>query len=109
MQDDVPEEVKKRRLQELIDLFRSIVAVRNRRFIGTDQLVLVENVSKVCVCLWSCYALWLICLFVCLFVVFRRANDQIKILLAGQMVTLRWFFLTKKWCVKLLERDQKSS
>ena len=47
MEDDVPEEVKKRRLQELIYTFHSIASDRNRRFIGTDQLVLVESVSYI--------------------------------------------------------------
>ena len=45
MMDDVPEEVKKRRLRELVETFYPIAAERNRRFIGTDQLVLVESVS----------------------------------------------------------------
>ncbi|XP_064404883.1 mitochondrial tRNA methylthiotransferase CDK5RAP1-like [Halichondria panicea] len=46
MTDDVPEEVKKARLQELITTFHSIAAVRNQRFIGSEQLVLVEKTSK---------------------------------------------------------------
>ena len=45
MKDDVPEAVKKRRLDELIQTFHSIAAVENKRFIGTEQLVLVESVS----------------------------------------------------------------
>lgn len=44
MNDDVTGETKKKRLQELIDTFHSIAAIRNKRFIGTHQLVLVENV-----------------------------------------------------------------
>lgn len=46
MKDDVPEGTKQRRLQEIVDCFHSIAAVRNRRFIGTEQLVLVETESK---------------------------------------------------------------
>lgn len=46
MKDDVTEYAKKKRLQELIDIFHSIASVKNKRFIGSDQLVLVENVSK---------------------------------------------------------------
>ena len=45
MTDDVPEEVKKARLQELITTFHSIAAARNQRFIGSEQLVLVEKVN----------------------------------------------------------------
>ena len=45
MKDDVTEYAKKKRLQELIDIFHSIASVKNKRFIGSDQLVLVENVS----------------------------------------------------------------
>jgi len=46
MTDSVPEEVKKRRLNELVSTFYSTAAVRNQRFIGTHQLVLVEGFSK---------------------------------------------------------------
>ena len=45
MKDDVPEDVKKRRLQEIIATFYSFVGERNRRLVGTTQLVLVEGVS----------------------------------------------------------------
>ena len=45
MRDDVPEGTKQRRLQEIVDCFHAIAAVRNRRFVGTEQLVLVEMVS----------------------------------------------------------------
>jgi len=45
MTDSVPEEVKKRRLNELVSTFYSTAAVRNQRFIGTHQLVLVEGVG----------------------------------------------------------------
>ena len=44
MQDDVPKDVKHRRLREVISTFHSIAAARNQRFIGTEQLVLVEGV-----------------------------------------------------------------
>lgn len=45
MKDDVPEEIKKARLKEIIDTFYSIAGTRNQRFIGSEQLVLVEKVS----------------------------------------------------------------
>ena len=45
LKDDVPETVKKQRLQELINTFHSIANQRNKRLIGSDQLVLVEKVS----------------------------------------------------------------
>lgn len=54
MKDDVPEEVKKRRLQELIYTFYSMANDRNQRFIGTDQLVLVESVSYIIVMITEC-------------------------------------------------------
>ena len=52
MTDDVPEGTKQRRLQEIVDCFHSIAAVRNRRFIGTEQLVLVETVKCVEIYCW---------------------------------------------------------
>jgi tRNA-2-methylthio-N6-dimethylallyladenosine synthase len=45
-EDDVPEEVKKRRLQEIIDTHRTCSAINNQAEIGKTHLVLVENVSK---------------------------------------------------------------
>lgn len=45
-EDDVPEEVKKRRLQEIIDTHRTYSALNNQAEIGRTHLVLVENVSK---------------------------------------------------------------
>lgn len=45
-EDDVPEEVKKRRLQEIIDTHRTYSALNNQTEIGRTHLVLVENVSK---------------------------------------------------------------
>lgn len=44
--DDVPEEVKKRRLAEIIALQQQISAQRNRQEIGRRHIVLVEGVSK---------------------------------------------------------------
>lgn len=46
MKDDVPENVKKERLQEVISTFHAIASVTNQRFIGSHQLVLVENVNE---------------------------------------------------------------
>lgn len=47
MQDDIPEDIKKKRLQELIHTFQSLASVGNTRFVGTHQLVLVEDVSLI--------------------------------------------------------------
>jgi tRNA-2-methylthio-N6-dimethylallyladenosine synthase len=44
--DDVPADVKQRRLQEIIDVHRKGSEERNRDEIGLNHLVLVENVSK---------------------------------------------------------------
>ena len=44
--DDVPDEVKSRRLQEIIDLQRKHSGIRNEQMIGTIQRVLVEGNSK---------------------------------------------------------------
>ncbi len=46
MKDDVPEEVKVRRLNEIIDLQREISCKRNQEAIGTTVEVLVEGESK---------------------------------------------------------------
>lgn len=45
-EDDVPLEVKKRRLQEIIDLQNSISKEKNKAFIGKVCKVLVEGTSK---------------------------------------------------------------
>ncbi|KAJ1849649.1 hypothetical protein LPJ70_000339 [Coemansia sp. RSA 2708] len=45
-QDDVAPDVKSRRLQEIIETFHATARVRNRRFIGTQGLVLYEGLSK---------------------------------------------------------------
>jgi len=44
--DDVPEEVKGRRLQEIIDLQKRMSRERNATHVGRVQEVLVEGVSK---------------------------------------------------------------
>ncbi|XP_041096105.1 CDK5 regulatory subunit-associated protein 1 [Polyodon spathula] len=46
LQDDVPGEVKQRRLEELIRVFREEAASLNLGLVGSTQLVLVEGVSK---------------------------------------------------------------
>lgn len=46
MKDDVPEEVKKRRLTEIIDLQQKIGLERTQRFIGQTVEVLIEKESK---------------------------------------------------------------
>lgn len=45
LEDDVPAEVKQRRLEELISVFREGAARLNAALIGSMQLVLVEGVS----------------------------------------------------------------
>lgn len=42
--DDVEEDVKKRRLEEVIEAFRAGAAENNARLIGTQQLALIEGV-----------------------------------------------------------------
>lgn len=46
MEDDVPEEVKKRRLQEVIDVQQELALQRTKRFVGQTVEVLVEKTSK---------------------------------------------------------------
>ncbi|MGV9003222.1 tRNA (N6-isopentenyl adenosine(37)-C2)-methylthiotransferase MiaB [Flavobacterium sp.] len=46
MEDDVPEEVKKRRLQEIVDLQQVLSEKRTKRFIGQTLEVLIEKQSK---------------------------------------------------------------
>lgn len=46
MGDDVPEDVKSRRLQEIIDLQNRIALVRNRAHIGTVERVLIDGSSR---------------------------------------------------------------
>ncbi|HRE51476.1 MAG TPA: tRNA (N6-isopentenyl adenosine(37)-C2)-methylthiotransferase MiaB [Flavitalea sp.] len=45
-QDDVPEEVKKRRLSEIVDLQNKLSKISNRRDIGKTVTVLIEGDSK---------------------------------------------------------------
>lgn len=53
MEDDVPEEVKKRRLQEIVDLQQKISLVRTQRFVNQTVEVLIEKVSKRSEDYWS--------------------------------------------------------
>nr|WP_297307689.1 tRNA (N6-isopentenyl adenosine(37)-C2)-methylthiotransferase MiaB [uncultured Flavobacterium sp.] len=46
LEDDVPEEVKKRRLQEIVDLQQGIALERTKRFVGETVEVLIEKTSK---------------------------------------------------------------
>ncbi len=46
MADDIPDEVKKRRLQEVIDVQQELALQRTQRFVGQTVEVLVEKVSK---------------------------------------------------------------
>ena len=46
MTDDVPEEVKKRRLQEIIEVQNRLSLVHNQAEIGKERLVLIESNSK---------------------------------------------------------------
>ncbi|OWK03319.1 hypothetical protein Celaphus_00007893, partial [Cervus elaphus hippelaphus] len=46
LKDDIPEEVKLRRLEELITVFREEATKANKSFVGCTQLVLVEGPSK---------------------------------------------------------------
>ena len=45
-EDDVPEEVKGRRLQEVIDLQKRMSQLRMQSYLGQQQQVLIEGVSK---------------------------------------------------------------
>ncbi|MNY10936.1 (Dimethylallyl)adenosine tRNA methylthiotransferase MiaB [compost metagenome] len=46
MEDDVPEETKMRRLQEIVDLQRKHSAFRTQEFVGKTVEVLIEKTSK---------------------------------------------------------------
>ena len=46
-QDDVPEEVKARRLQELIDTFQETVQARNRNLEVRNALILVLTIVRI--------------------------------------------------------------
>ncbi|KAJ2355554.1 hypothetical protein GGF43_002619 [Coemansia sp. RSA 2618] len=45
-QDDVPQDVKTRRLQEIIEAFHTTARERNQRFVGTQGLVLYEGLTR---------------------------------------------------------------
>ncbi|MEW5674972.1 tRNA (N6-isopentenyl adenosine(37)-C2)-methylthiotransferase MiaB [Flavobacterium enshiense] len=53
MEDDVPEDVKKRRLNEIIDLQQKTSLERSQRFIGQTVEVLIEKESKRSDAHWS--------------------------------------------------------
>ena len=53
MEDDVPEEVKKRRLQEVVDLQQKLSLERTQRFVGQVVEVLIEKSSKKSDAHWS--------------------------------------------------------
>lgn len=46
LEDDVPEEIKKRRLQEVVDLQQELSLERTSRFLGKTVEVLIEKASK---------------------------------------------------------------
>jgi len=46
MEDDVPDEVKTKRLQEIIDLQQTISYQKNQELIGKEEVVLVEGFSR---------------------------------------------------------------
>ena len=46
LEDDIPEDVKQRRLQEIVDLQREIGLERTQRFLGETVEVLIEKHSK---------------------------------------------------------------
>ena len=53
MEDDVPEEVKKRRLQEIVDLQQILSEKRTKRFLGQTVEILIEKESKKSTQHWS--------------------------------------------------------
>lgn len=53
MADDIPEEVKKRRLQEVIDVQQELALQRTQRFVGQTVEVLIEKSSKKSDLHWS--------------------------------------------------------
>ncbi len=53
LEDDVPEKVKKRRLQEIVDLQQKHSKLRTERFIGQTVEVLIEKESKKSAAHWS--------------------------------------------------------
>lgn len=53
MEDDVPEETKAKRLNEIIDLQHTISYDLNQKMIGTDEIVLVEGESRKSAEFWA--------------------------------------------------------
>ena len=53
MEDDVPEETKLRRLQEIVDLQRTHSALRTQEFVGKTVEVLIEKESKKSAADWA--------------------------------------------------------
>lgn len=53
MEDDVPEETKTKRLNEIIDLQHTISYDLNQKMIGTDEIVLVEGKSRKSAEFWA--------------------------------------------------------
>jgi tRNA-2-methylthio-N6-dimethylallyladenosine synthase len=53
LEDDVPEEVKKRRLTEIVDLQQKHSAYRTKQFLGKIVEVLIEKESKKSTAAWS--------------------------------------------------------
>lgn len=53
MKDDIPDEVKKRRLQEVIDVQQDLALKRTQRFLGQTVEVLIEKSSKKSDLHWS--------------------------------------------------------
>ncbi|HRZ33261.1 MAG TPA: MiaB/RimO family radical SAM methylthiotransferase, partial [Flavobacterium sp.] len=53
LEDDVPEEVKKRRLQEIVDLQQELSLERTKRFVGQTVEILIEKESKKSSAHWS--------------------------------------------------------
>lgn len=53
MEDDVPMETKKRRLQEIVDLQQKLSLERTKRFLGQTVEVLIEKDSKKSAAHWS--------------------------------------------------------
>lgn len=45
MEDSVPTEVKGRRLKEIVEMFYTTASRTSLRFVGSEQLVLVEKVG----------------------------------------------------------------
>jgi tRNA-2-methylthio-N6-dimethylallyladenosine synthase len=53
LEDDVPEELKKRRLQEIVDLQQELSLERTKRFVGQTVEILIEKESKKSSAHWS--------------------------------------------------------